>query len=133
MATTTAKLTITSSDLIDSQALNLSASMTMKKAGGSIGLENTSGLARKKLASGHGSYVLFDDTLYTDAGNNRLYLRAVGTTATEYFDISLQAVNFGRLYSGDWCLLPWLANADMDINIDPSAAGMTLEYMLFYE
>ena len=133
MATTTAKLTITSSDLIDSQALNLSASMTMKKAGGSVGIENTSGLARKKLASGHAQYDLFLDDNYTDAGNNRLYLRAVGTTATEYFDIIIESATIGRLYSGDWCLLPWSGSADLDIKIDPSATGMTLEYMLFYE
>ena len=133
MATTTAKLTITSSDLIDSQALNLSASMTMKKAGGSVGIENTSGLARKKLGSGHAAYDLFVQADATDDGNHRIYMRAVGTTASEYFAVKVHDVSFGRLYSGDWCLLPWLGSADMNINIDPSAAGMVLEYMLFYE
>ena len=133
MATTTAKITITSSDLIDSQTLSLAASMDMKQAGSATGLTNTTGLARKTVASDHNAYDLFLDANYTNAGNNRIYLRAVGTTVGEYFDIKVHDITFGRLYSGDWCLLPWLGSDDMDINIDPSANGMTLEYMLFYQ
>jgi hypothetical protein len=42
----------------------------------------------------------------------------------------------GRLYAGDWALFPWSADTtgtNCDIDITPSVADMTLEYMLFID
>jgi hypothetical protein len=133
MATTTAKLTMTSTDLIDSQDLGITATMTMKQAASANGLNNTTGLARKTLATGHAAYDVVLDADYTAAKNHRLYLRCVGTAIAEYIEIKVEGVTLGRLYSGDWCLLPYSGTANTDVTADPSADGMTLEYMFFYE
>ena len=59
MATTTATITLASTDLI-SDELSLTTTATLTSAGHSTGLTGTSGLGRKKLASGHAQYTLFD-------------------------------------------------------------------------
>ena len=131
MATTTATITLSSTDLL-SDELSLSTTATLTTAGTSTGLTGTSGLGRKKLASGHAQYTLFDGSDYTADGAHKLYLKNTSTTASEYFAIDINSERMGKLYAGDWAFFPWDANADTsDIKIDPSAAGMTLEYMLF--
>ena len=131
MATITATVTINSTDLL-SDELSLSTTTTLTQAGNSTGLTGTSGLGRKKLASGHAQYTLFDGSNYTIDGAHKIYLKNTSTTASEYFAIDINSERVGKLYAGDWAFFPWDANADTsDIKIDPSAADMTLEYMLF--
>ena len=133
MATTTATITIASSDLL-SDEIALTSSATLTGAGNSTGILNTSGLSRKTLASGHAQYTLFDGTDYTADKAHKLYLKNISTTAEEYFLVTINAEDVGRLYAGDWALIPWSAHdADNDIKIDPSANDMTLEYMLFVD
>ncbi len=131
MATTIAQITLTSTDLL-SDSLAVSAVATLTGAGNSTGLTLTSGLGRKKLASGHAQYTLFDGSDYTADGAHKLYLKNTSTTASEYFAIDINSERMGKLYAGDWALFPWDANAATnDIKIDPSADNMVLEYMLF--
>ena len=131
MATITATITISSTDLLTDE-LSLSTTATLTNAGGSTGITGTSGLGRKKLASGHAQYTLFDGDDYTADGAHKLYLKNTSTTASEYFAIDINSERMGKLYAGDWALFPWEANADTnDIKIDPSADDMVLEYMLF--
>jgi len=131
MATTTATITLSSTDLL-SDELGLTSTATLTGAGNSTGLTGTSGLGRKKLASGHAQYTLFDGSDYTADKAHKLYLKNTSTTAAEYFLITVNAEDVGRLYAGDWALIPWSAHDnDCDIKIDPSANDMTLEYMLF--
>jgi hypothetical protein len=133
MATTTATITIASSDLL-SDEIALTSSATLTGAGNSTGILNTSGLSRKTLASGHAQYTLFDGTDYTADKAHKLYLKNISTTADEYFLVTINSEDIGRLYAGDWALIPWSAHdADNDIKIDPSANDMTLEYMLFVD
>jgi hypothetical protein len=132
MATTTATITLSSTDLL-SDELALSTTATLTTAGTSTGVVGTSGLGRKKLASGHAQYVLFDGDQYAN-GAHKLYLKNASTTAAEYFTIEINSEQMGKLYAGDWCFFPWEANADTnDIKIDPSADDMVLEYMLFID
>tara|TARA_R100000700_G_C3135157_1_gene118896 strand:+ start:74 stop:478 length:405 start_codon:yes stop_codon:yes gene_type:complete len=131
MATTTATLTINSTDLLTDE-ISLSTTSTLTGAGNSTGLTGTTGLARKTVAGGHAQYVLFDGSDFTADKAHKLYLKNTSTTATEYFLITVNAEDVGRLYAGDWALIPWSAHDnDCDIKIDPSANDMTLEYMLF--
>jgi hypothetical protein len=131
MAITTATITLASTDLL-SDELALTTTATLTGAGNSTGLTGTSGLGRKTLASGDAQYTLFDGSNYTNDGAHKIYLKNTSTTATEYFAIDINSERMGKLYAGDWAFFPWDANADTsDIKIDPSAAGMTLEYMLF--
>lgn len=133
MATTTATITISSTDLL-SDELALTTTATMTGAGNSTGVTNTSGLSRKTLATGHAQYTLFDASDYTADKAHKLYLKNVSTTAAEFFLVTVNTEDVGRLYAGDWALIPWSAHdADNDIKIDPSADNMTLEYMLFVD
>ena len=131
MATTTATIILSSDDLL-SDELALSTTATLTQAGNSTGVTGTGGLGRKKLASGHAQYTLFDGSDYAADGAHKLYLKNTSTTASEYFAIDINSERMGKLYAGDWAFFPWDANAATnDIKIDPSADNMVLEYMLF--
>ena len=131
MATTTATIVLSSTDLLSDQ-LALTSTATLTQAGNSTGLTGTEGLARKTVTGGHAQYTLFDGSAFTADKAHKVYLKNLSTTASEYFLITVNAEDVGRLYAGDWALIPWSAHDnDNDIKIDPSAADMTLEYMLF--
>ena len=153
MATINATLSVTSD--ISDYGLSISKEMTMKKADSTVGLELTSGLAKRAFASKNqvdlltaGSGVAADVTASKAA---KVYIKNVGTTSTEYFTIGFgnssgstthtatngdaTAFELGRLYSGDWMFIPWLAvSTTGDITIAPSVAtAMNVEYMVFFE
>ena len=131
MATTTAAITITSSDLL-TDALALSTVATLTTAGDVVGLTSTSGLGRKTTTS-TSRYTLFDGSEYASAAH-KVYLKNVSTDPAQYLAIDINEERVGKLYAGDWAFFPWDANAATnDIKIDPSAADMVLEYMLFID
>ena len=135
MATTTATITLSSSDLL-SDELSLATTCTLTGAGNSTGLISTSGLGRKTTASAS-QYTLFAAADYTDDKAHKVYLKNTETAAGLYFLISIHDVEVGRIYAGDWALLPWSADTtgdNADFKITPSSsASHTLEYMLFAE
>ena len=131
MATTTATITLSSNDLL-SDELALSTTANLTTAGTSTGITGAQGLSRKTVTGGHAQYTLFDGSAYTADKAHKLYLKNTSTTAAEYFLVTVNSEDVGRLYAGAWALIPWSAHDnDNDIKIDPSAADMTLEYMLF--
>ena len=134
MATTTATITLSSTDLL-SDELSLNTTATLTGAGNSTGLTLASGLSRKKTGD-TSEYTLFAAASYTDDKAHKLYLKNISTTATEYFEVQIAGAVVGRLYAGDWALFPWAADTtgtNCDVDITPSAADMTLEYMLFID
>jgi len=135
MATTTATITLSSSDLL-SDELSLATTCTLTEAGNSTGLISTSGLGRKTTASAS-QYTLFAAADYTDDKAHKIYLKNTETAAGLYFLISIHDVEVGRIYAGDWVFLPWSADTtsdNADFKITPSSsASHTLEYMLFAE
>ena len=132
MATTTATITLSSSDL-SSQALSISSTTTLLKAGLTAGVDQTTGLTRKLYATAQTAATLIDAADYTDAKAHKVYIKNVGTSTTEYFTIELGASNIlvGRLYGGDWMFIPY--GGEHDIDIDSSDVNMQLEYMVIYE
>ena len=130
MATTTATLNLSSADLTG-DALALTTTSTLSKAGTATGMTETSGVGRKTTAATV-AYTLFDGTDYATNGAHKVYLKNTSTTTSEYFTVTINAEEIGRLYAGDWAFLPWGAHdADNDIKITPSVStSMTLEYML---
>lgn len=135
MATTTATLTLSSTDLTG-DALALSTTATLTKGGNVTGLDQTTGVARKYY-SGTTADVLVDETISSAADpGHKVYVRNPSTDAAEYFTLSLgdalATTEIGRLYAGDWTLLPYSAASALDLMITPSAAGMTVEYMVIY-
>ena len=132
MATTTATITINSSDLTG-DPLSLSTTTTLYKAGQTVGLENTSGVGRTKSVAS-GAVILYDGDAY-DNGSHKVYLANKSTDATEYFTITMNSEQIGKLYTGDWMFFPWEAAADTsDIKYQPSVTtGMVLEHMIISE
>tara|TARA_R100000742_G_C4189624_1_gene22128 strand:+ start:155 stop:556 length:402 start_codon:yes stop_codon:yes gene_type:complete len=132
MATTTATLTLSSSDLTG-DALSLSSTATLTKAGTVTGLTQTTGVGRKTTSSS-AQYILFDGDAYAN-GSHKIYVKNISLVPTEYFTIEINSEQMGKLYAGDWAFFPWEANADTnDIKIQPSVStSMTLEYALFID
>ena len=160
MATTTAAITITSSDIGDN-AISISNTATLTTAGTNTGLVETTGLARKKFASSS-NIILLDHGLtsgiaadVTADKSAKLYIKNVGTDSSTYFTIGkgnssgsgtettiasngTAYYRIGRLYGQDWMLIPWdAASTTGDITIQASsassAAPMHVEYIVFYE
>ena len=110
MATTTATFTLSSTDLL-SDEIALSTTATLTQAGNSTGITSTSGLGRTNFTNDPiQSKVIYrsDDTT---SAVNRVYLKNLSTTATEYFTVFIDQEEMGRLYAGDWALFPWSATS----------------------
>ena len=138
MATTNVTINI-NSDIL-SYPININKTMTMKKLGSSTGLEETSGLRFRKFAATSAVVVVEQDE-YTDTKASKLYMRNTGASSTEFFYVAkhasaaasdTDAETIGKLYGGDWMLIPWAA--DVNITVAPSTTNnMTLEWMVFAE
>ena len=141
MATITASINI-ASDITD-YGFALSKTMTMTKADTTIGLENTNGLGVKNL-SATTAVVLELAADATASGANKIYIRNTSSNKAEHVKISLHASAstdvtvqiVGRLYGGDWMLIPWEANGTgHNVVAAPSTASevTTIEYMTFHQ
>ena len=132
MATTTASLTLSSNDLT-SDALSISSTATLYKAGTTTGLDQATGLNRKVYATAQSNATLISAASYDDNTHNRVYIKNVGTSTTDYFTIELGGSNIvlGRLYGGDWLFVPY--EGEQDIDISSTATDMELEYMVIYQ
>ena len=134
MATTTATVSISSSDLIPGSALNINASTTCMKAGLTTGLELME-MGNGKLLTGDASKSL--QTLPTAAGNDgasKLYLCNNATDDTYYIDVDVHDQNMGRLYAGDWMFIPWsMTDTVAQIVIDAEGGTCPYEYAVFKE
>ena len=135
MATTTATITLASTDIADN-ALNISNTATFYTAGTDTGITETTGLARKKTNSGSNT-VLLDSGAGVAADvtadkSAKVYIKNINDRGdgTKFVTILLTTVQIGRLYGGDFMWMPW--DADDDICIAPSTGDdMTVEYMVF--
>ena len=141
MATTTAAITITSTDIMDSP-LSISNTSTLTTAGTNTGLVETTGLARKKFASSS-NIILLDHGLtsgiaadVTADKSAKVYIKNVNDRGdgTKYVDILIKTREIGRLYGGDWMFMPWSGGSGEDIEYTASdTTETTLEYCVFYE
>jgi hypothetical protein len=142
MATTTAALTIASSDLVG-DALSLSTSKELHKADTTIGLDQTSGLAKTYLTATT-NIDLFGAIIDTPAFEGKshwVYICNKSETSTEYATITVGDKVIGRLYAGDFMWMPWdhaadtdTGNKHADIELAPSVAtGMWFEYCMIHE
>ena len=131
MATTTATLTLTSD--INTDALALTTTHTLNKAGTTIGLEQTSGLAKKIYAAAQTNTTLISAGDYADNTASRVYIKNTGSSSTDYFTLELGASNIvlGRLYGGDFAYLPY--EGEQDIDISSTGTNMELEFMVINE
>ena len=115
MATTTATITLASSDIMDN-SLSISNTATLTKAGSNIGLPDTTGLSNKRIASeARQNLLVVDQTDATASASAKVYIKNTGTSTTKYATIGITSgdagaeVKLGRLYGGDWMFIPWNA------------------------
>tara|TARA_R110002072_G_scaffold212632_1_gene370039 strand:- start:1708 stop:2439 length:732 start_codon:yes stop_codon:yes gene_type:complete len=109
-----AAVTITSgAGDLTSDALSLSVSTNLSKAGLATAIANTTGLARKTTSAASvaaiQSVILYraDDALTN--GANKVFIKNLSTTPAEYCTVFIDQEEMGRLYAGDWCFFPWSA------------------------
>ena len=140
MATITASIRLTSGDMMDN-AVAITNTATLTKAGNDTGLSETTGLARKKTSSGSNTVLLdTDDTTGSDVTAQKaakVYIKNINDKGdgTKYVTILLEDTEIGRLYGGDWMFMPWDATSSgKDIEFTASdTTETTLEYICFFE
>ena len=140
MATTTAQITITSSDIADN-AISISNTATLTTAGTSTGLTETTGLARRKMASTTLTDLITVANIagFTADKSAKVYIRNTGTASDKYAiigigDSSSTPTTIGRLYGGDWMFIPYNGDTGEDVTIDMSDGTETvIEFMVFFE
>ena len=112
----TAGITLTSAagDLI-TDALTLSTTTNLTKAGTTTAIAQTSGLARTNFTVGGSapfkSKIIYRSNDATTDGANKVYLKNLSETAAQYFTVYIDQEEMGRLYAGDWAFFPWSATA----------------------
>ena len=153
MATTTATITLASSDIADN-AISISNTATLSKAGSTSGLDKTSGLRRRTLAATDSVDLIqldhFQSTgeVITENKAAKLYIKNLGTSSAQAVkvcigqeDADADTEEIGRLYGGDWMFIPYAAvwtsadhNNNQDVYVIPTSAdSVTLEWMVIYE
>jgi len=140
MATINATVDI-ASDIMGGST-NISKTMTMTKAGTTTGLTNTSGLNAKTVTSVT-AFQLFGNAEATAAKASKVYIRNTGSSSSDFFYIGFgedlaaaTTETIGRLYGGDWMVIPWdaVAATSHDIYAKSSTSEvMTIEYIAFIE
>ena len=135
MATTTASITLSSSDLLTDN-LSLSATMNLYKDGTTAtGLEQMN-YHRLVIPTGtqfdliHDSAALSEDASY-------VYIINKNTDVEDYVLIDINSEEIGRLYAGDWLFMPWdsdltHATADSSIEIEAFTHEAIVEFALFH-
>ena len=135
MATTTASLTLTSSDLFD-DSLSISNTSTLYKAGTTIGLDQTTGLTKTYVTATQqfDPFPVVKGATNADE-NGRVYIANLSEEITEYIIVTIGDLVVGRLYAGDFLWMPWSPKLQHvnDIEITPSVAtGMWIEFMAIH-
>ena len=135
MATTTASLTLSSSDLFDDN-LSISNTSTLYKAGTTIGLDQTTGLSKTYVTATQqfDPFPVVKGATNADE-NGRVYIANLSEEITEYIIVTIGDLVIGRLYAGDFMWMPWSPKLQHvnDIEITPSVAtGMWIEFMAIH-
>ena len=131
MATTTATVSIASSDLIDGMPIALNASSTLMQTG------LTTGLEIMDMGAGTLTEAGATDALHEALGTvdtaNYVYLCNKSTDDDQYIVFGLHDTVIGRLGAGDWMFVPWnMSDADAEINIEAEPSGtIDYEYAIF--
>jgi len=137
MATINASVTINSD--IASYPVTISSEMTMtKSANPSVGLEETTGLRTKKFTSTTAAVIVDADEL-TDDTAHKLYVRNASTNRANFFYVAYNASaaaadtaeTIGKLYGGDWMLMPYNGSTDITVASSTATETQMLEYMVF--
>ena len=135
MATTTATLSIASSDLLPSSPLSISANSTLMKAGTTIGLHMMeSGSGELTVAASNSGVVVKEATTAGIGTAAKVYLCNKATDPTYYIQVKLHDSILGRLYAGDWMFMPWVqGDTDAEISVEAEGGTCPYEWAIFKE
>ena len=133
MATTTASVSISSSDLQVGNQLSINASSTLMQTGLTTGLEimemggNTLTVAASAKAIHEGGVVLADrdQAAY-------VYLCNKATDDAYYIIVRINATTVGHLYAGDWMFIPYAQGDNVaELNITATNGTCDYEYAIY--
>ena len=131
MATTTATVSISSTDLMPGSPLNISASSTLMKTGITTGMELME-MGNAEIAQNYEAQ-LFADGPATDNDANFIYICNNTTEdSTYYIEYKLHETVIGRLYAGDWMFVPYNASdGDAEVEVKALNGINKIEYAMF--
>ena len=144
MATTTATITLSSSDLLTDN-LSLSATMNLYKGGTtSTGLDELN-YHRANIPTGTNFTLIQESAALNATGSNYVYIINKNTDVEDYVVVSIRSEVIGRLYAGDWMFIPYSdattatagvddpSGDDSDIEIQAYTHDCTIEYAMFHD
>ena len=125
----------------------ISKDMTLTKAGTVNDIEETTGFSRRKLAATTAVDIITMANELVEPSDNtaaKVYIRNIGDgkgniDKSTYVTISIgdtgnTVQEIGRLYGGDWLMMPLTVVDDNDVVAAPSTNDtVVLEYIMFYE
>ena len=143
MATTA---TVTLNSDISAGFGGISKTMTLTKAGTNNDITETTGFSRRKLAATTAvDLITMANELVEPSDNTaaKVYIKNIGNNGvidkSKYVTISIgdtggTTQQIGRLYGGDWLMMPVTVVDDMDIVATPETDDIVvLEYTMFFE
>ena len=119
MATTTATITLASSDLL-SDSLSLSSTMTLYQNGTTATGLDEMNYHRLVIPTGT-QFDLIAESAALSEDASYVYIINKNTDVTDYVLIDINSEEIGRLYAGDWLFMPW----DNDLTDQQSASDQT--------
>jgi hypothetical protein len=131
MATTTATVSISSSDLQPGNNLSINASSTLMKTGLTTGMELME-MGHGELTQASGADALHD-ALGTIDSANWVYICNNSTDDQQYMKIGIHDTVIGNLGAGEWLWMPWnMGTADNEVNIEAEPSGtIPYDYAVF--
>ena len=137
---TTCNITITSD--IAPGFSGISESMTLTQAGNLTDIDSTTGFSLRKLsATGAVDLVTMANELVEpkDSVAAKIYIRNIGDGRGNIdksvgVTIGVNAETIGKLYGGDWMMMPLTCIDADDVTANPDTDNtVVLEYIMFYE
>ena len=119
----------------------ISESMTLTQAGSLVDIDSTTGFSIRKLsATGAVDLVTMANELVEpkDSVAAKIYIRNIGyrdvIDKSVGVTIGVKAEPIGKLYGGDWLMMPLTCIDADDITVNPDNDNtVVIEYVLFYE
>ena len=139
MATTA---TITLASDIYSGFGGITKTMNFTKAGNKVDIDATTGFQRRKLTAASVVDLITMASLLIeteDSASAKIYIRNIGdgngnVSKSTYVTIGVNSQEVGRLYGGDWLLMPLTGIDADDVTANPETADtVVLEYAMYYQ
>jgi len=143
MATTTASITLSSSDLLTDN-LSLSSTMNLYQNGTTATGLDECNYHRANIPTGTNFTLIQESAALNTSGANYVYIINKNTDVTDYVTISIRSEVIGHLYAGDWMFVPYSdattatagvddpSGNDSDIELQAFTHECTIEYALFH-